>query len=320
LKKILTWMKQKKIILTIAFIFLIIVFSVVGYGFWLYQKAEQSLQSMHEEITRTQPPKRVSLPPKKEKQETYPPISILLLGVDARPYDRERSDTIILLTLNPQLPSMKMLSIQRDIRTDIIGKSIVDKINHAYAYGGSSMAVETVEHFLDVPVDYFITVDMNVFAEIIDILGGVTVNNPMRWVDEGYYQKGYVYEKGMIDLDTGAKALGFVRMRHLDPRGDFGRNERQRILLEAMIKKASQITSVTKIDDILEKLSTHVKTNLTMNDIKRIIAHYGNKRHHIEQLEFKATGTMIRGISYQLISNEERVRISSILKNHSSIK
>lgn len=312
----LTWMKQKKIILMILLVLLLVVLSVLGYGLWLYQKAEQSIQSMHEEITRTQPPKRATLPIQPEKQETYAPISILILGVDARPNDHGRSDTMIVLTLNPELHSMNMLSIQRDIRTSIIGKGIVDKINHAYAYGGSSMAVETVEHFLDIPIDYFVTVDMNVFAEIIDILGGITVNNPIRWADEGYYQKGYVYEKGWIELDTGAKALGFVRMRHLDPRGDFGRNERQRILLEAMMKKASQMSSITKVDDILERLSTHVKTNLTMNDIKRIIAHYGDTRRHIEQLEFKATGMMMNGISYQIVSDEERERISEILKRH----
>lgn len=302
------------------FITLLVVFTIIisglGYIFWLYQKAEQSVQSMHEEITRTQSPKRSTLPIQTEKQNTYSPISILLLGIDARPNDRGRSDTMIVLTLNPELQSMNMLSIQRDIRTKIIGKGIVDKINHAYAYGGSSMAVETVENFLDIPIDYFITVNMDVFSEVIDVLGGVTVNNPIRWADEGYYVKGYVYEKGWIELDTGAKALGFVRMRHLDPRGDFGRNERQRIVLEAIIKKASQMTSVTKIDDIFDRLATHVKTNLTMNDIKKIMAHYGDTRHHIEQLEFKATGTMMNGISYQIVSEEERERVSEILKRH----
>lgn len=310
-----SWSRKRwirTIVIALTAIVLIAGAAVGIYFASLYRKAETAVQNMHEEIVRTQPEKR----PIKVEPKKHDPISILLLGIDERSNDPGRSDTIIVLTLNPEQQSMKILSVQRDIRTEIVGKGIVDKINHAYAFGGSSMAVETVERFLDIPIDYYITVNMEVFAEIIDILGGVTVYNPIEWADEGYYQKGYVYRKGEITLDTGAKALGFVRMRHLDPRGDFGRNERQRIVLQAIIHKASSLTSITKLDDILDSLAHHVKTNMTLDDMKTIIFDYGETRKQIEELEFKARGTMINGISYQLVSDTERQRISDILKAH----
>ena len=78
------------------------------------------------------------------------PFSVLLLGVDERENDSGRSDTMIVMTVNPEKKTMKMLSIPRDTRTEIVGYNSVDKINHAYAFGGVPMAKATVEKFLDV--------------------------------------------------------------------------------------------------------------------------------------------------------------------------
>ena len=83
------------------------------------------------------------------------PFSVLMLGVDERKDDSGRSDTMIVITVNPEKQTMKMLSIPRDTRTEIVGHDTVDKINHAYAFGGVPIAGYTVENFLNKPIDYY---------------------------------------------------------------------------------------------------------------------------------------------------------------------
>lgn len=115
------------------------------------------------------------------------PFSVLMLGVDERKDDSGRSDTMIVITVNPEKQTMKMLSIPRDTRTEIIGHDTVDKINHAYAFGGVPMAVDTVENFLNIPIDYYVFINMEGFLQIIDTLGGVTINNDMDLTFDEYH-------------------------------------------------------------------------------------------------------------------------------------
>src|SRR5690606_27392907 len=132
----------------------------------------------------------------------------------------------IVLTVNPNKESIQMVSIPRDTRTEIIGKGFEDKINHAYAFGGMEMAIDTVENFLDIPIDYYVQVNMEGFKDLIDAVGGVTVENDLAFTQDGYH-----FPEGTITL-YGDEALAFVRMRKNDPRGEFGRQLRQRQIIE----------------------------------------------------------------------------------------
>lgn len=119
------------------------------------------------------------------------PFSVLMLGVDERDGDSGRSDTMIVLTVNPDKKSVKMLSIPRDTRTEIVGHGTTDKINHAYAFGGVAMSMDTVENFLDIPIDYFMQINMEGFKDIVDSVGGVTVDNDLDFTYEGvHFAKG----------------------------------------------------------------------------------------------------------------------------------
>ena len=150
------------------------------------------------------------------------PFTVLVLGVDQREHDRGRSDSIIVLSVNPMKQSMLMFNIPRDTRTEIVGRGTIDKINHAYAFGDVEMSLKTVENFLDYPIDYYIKMNMEGFENIVDLFGGVTVNNSMAFQYEGVD-----FGKGELFLN-GSDALLYSRMRYEDPRGDFGRNTRQR--------------------------------------------------------------------------------------------
>lgn len=264
---------------------------------------------MHHPIKREKSEKRVEEIILEKKE----PFSVLMLGVDEREGDRGRSDTIIILTVNPNLNSMKMLSIPRDTRTDIIGHGTVDKINHAYAFGGVEMSMDTVEHFLDIPIDYYIQINMEGFKDIVDAVGGVTVSNDLEFSVDGVK-----FPKGNITLD-GEKALIFSRMRYEDPRGDFGRQLRQRQIIQAVIKEGASLSSLTNYKSIFNALGKNIKTNLTFDEMMDIQKHYKSAANNMEQLTITGEGKLIKEIYYLLVPDEEKQRIQKELKEHLEI-
>ncbi|WP_026679386.1 LCP family protein [Fictibacillus gelatini] len=295
----------KKTLVIIGCLVGLLIVATGGYAYYLYHSVKTAANNMHEPLKRDE-----TKPKPKLTGEAKKPISILLLGVDERKGDRGRSDTMIVMTLNPKKNSMLMFNIPRDTRTEIVGKGTVDKINHAYAFGGPQMAVDSAEKFLNVPIDYYIKVNMEALSQIVDSLGGITVNNTLSWKDE---ENGHVYKKGEISLN-GSETLGFVRMRHQDARGDFGRQERQRQVISAIVDKGAHLSSFTKIDDILDVLGNQVKTNLTFDEMKDIQKNYAGVRHHVESFEVKGQGKMINNIWYLLVSDQERKQITEKVK------
>ncbi|AJK87477.1 transcriptional regulator [Lysinibacillus fusiformis] len=239
------------------------------------------------------------------------PFSVLMLGVDERKDDSGRSDTMIVITVNPEKQTMKMLSIPRDTRTEIVGHDTVDKINHAYAFGGVPMAVDTVENFLNIPIDYYVFINMEGFLQIIDTLGGVTINNDMELTYDEYH-----YPKGEITLD-GNEALIFSRIRYEDPRGDFGRQIRQRQIIEAVMKKASTPSTLLKATDMLTVLGDNVRMNFSVKELIQLQGIYKKMDKGIEQLSFEqGDGERINRIWYYIPNEEELQKIQADLKNH----
>lgn len=296
----------KKILLTIGIVIVLIVAAGGGYAWYLWHSVKSTANDIYKPAGESKGHEEL-----KDKK----PISFLLLGVDQRKGDPGRSDTIIAMTLNPKTNTMQMVSIPRDTRTAIIGHGTTDKINSAYAYGGTKMALDTVSHFLyNVPFDYYIRINMEGMKDLVDAVGGVTVTNDISWHDEGYYKKGYYYKKGKINLDTGAKAMGYIRMRHLDPRGDFGRNKRERDVIMAVINKAANISSVSHYTDILNAIKDNVTTNMTFDDMKTIATDYRNTREHTQDYEVKGQSTTINGIYYLVVSNAERQRVHDMIE------
>lgn len=248
---------MKKILFWILGIIGVLVIAGGGYAYYLYSSVSGTINKVYTPLERDHSEKR----PTDVKLGSKQPVSILLLGADERGADKGRSDSIMLLTLNPKDSSMKIVSIPRDTYTEIVGKGKKDKINHAYAFGGIDMSVKTVENFLDIPIDYYIEVNMEGFRDIVDAVGGVDVYNDIAFTLEGMS-----FEKGNIHLN-GEQALKYTRMRKQDARGDFGRQMRQRQVLEAVISKGANISSITKLGTMLEAVEKNVKTNLTQDQM-----------------------------------------------------
>lgn len=277
-----------------------------GYAFYLYHQLAETVETMQGDYDREVSEKRG----KKVNLNNKEPFSALIMGVDAREGDRGRSDTMIVLTVNPKQKSVKMVSIPRDTRTLLVGRGTQDKINHSYAFGGTSMAVNTVENFLNIPVDYYIKMNMEGFQDIVNAVGGITVNNPFAFT-----QDGISFPKGRIDLN-GAEALAYSRMRKQDPSGDYGRQSRQRQVIQGVISKGANPLIVTRMDTILGAIGANAQTNMTFDEMKIVQRKYSEARHNIDQIQIQGTGSNIGGVYYLIVSDQTRNSVSSELRTH----
>lgn len=207
------------------------------------------------------------------------PISILVMGIDdnaQRKLGSARTDTMLLITLNPKTSNISMVSIPRDTYVDIYdGKSTQsqgkDKINAAYTTGGDSGAVATVEKFTGITVNYYLTIDFNAFEEIIDALGGITVDVPMdihsEYASESPNDGPVIIKKGTQTL-TGEQALVFARMRKID--NDIKRGERQQLVVRKVAEKAAQVGSITKYSKVVKALNGHFWTDMNSSQMLAI--------------------------------------------------
>jgi len=201
------------------------------------------------------------------------PYQILVLGIDREPNAppfHGRSDTMLLVRLDPQTSRIRGLSIPRDTQTWIAGYGTV-KINAANVYGGSRLAVQTVRETLgNVRIDRVVRLDTKVFATLVDALGGVkvTVPKPMQYRDR---------TQGLdIDLQPGPQILngrqaeGFARFRH-DEEGDIGRIRRQQALLRALKTKVQSVPW-WQWPDLLAAIQPHLDTDLTTAEVGALLA------------------------------------------------
>lgn len=212
---------------------------------------------------------------------SIPRLNILLLGTDARPDDTEpaRTDTMILLALDPQQKSAGMLSLPRDIWLPIPGLGYSDKINMAYVHGqtegyeggGAQLAKDTVSSFIGQPVDYYVRVNFHGFVELVDLIGGIDVVVPNTIHDEQYPDNNYGFELFHLEAGTqhldGDSALKYVRTRHSDD--DYGRARRQQQVIRAVLDKVMRAdmipTLMPKAFQLLGIMRSSIDTDIAMS-------------------------------------------------------
>jgi len=248
---------------------------------------------------------------------SYNRLNILIVGCDEIE-NHGRADTIVLLSVSPKTKDALILSIPRDTRVEIPGRGM-DKINHAYAFGGESLLTKTVSSFLDVPIHFYAVADFNGFVYIIDELGGVEIDveKEMHYVDKA----------GGVEINlhpgkqilNGEKALQYIRFRY-DKLGDLGRIKRQQKLALAVIKKMINFDSMIKIPQISEGMKDYIETNIEARDTVAL----ANLFRGVNQEKFKVETVQgepvyIEGISYLEPDVEEvRQRVKSLIYSKNS--
>lgn len=202
--------------------------------------------------------------------------NILFLGVDAsgNPNDLwsgTRTDTIILVNIDPRTKSVNALSIPRDSKVYLPGDNGVNKINAAHAIGGIDMTKRTIEDTLGVHIDKYIMVHDSAVKEIVDAMDGldVYVEKPMHYND--YAGNLHInFDKGNHHL-SGQKAVEYLRFRH-DALGDIGRTQRQQWLLRSLLTKMKQPSTITKIPDIISVAKKYVRTDMSFYEMSQYAA------------------------------------------------
>lgn len=301
--------KGKKIFAIIFGIILVLFLAVVGMGAKLYWDVSKSMDKTYETVERSKK-SQVNLNNKE-------PFSVLLLGIDTGDdgrVEQGRSDTTIVATVNPRDKQTTLVSLARDTYVDIPGQGKQDKLNHAYAFGGASLAMDTVENYLNIPINHYVSINMAGLKELVNAVGGIEVNNNLT-----FSQDGYDFTIGKISLD-GEQALSYSRMRYEDPNGDYGRQERQRKVIEGIVQKVLSLNSVGNYQQILTAVSDNMKTDLSFDDMKKIALDYRSAFGKVKQDQLQGTGFTQDGVSYQRVDEQELTRVQQELKNQLNTK
>lgn len=262
--------KKKKSVLKRLLVTLLILCILVG-GLWYFAVNRLYSEMQYDGIA--------SLASEPMKEEGV--INILLIGNDSREQGTDgRSDAMILLSISNQTKTIHLTSLLRDMYVEIPGYKD-NRLNAAYAYGGPELLMETLEKNLDISVNRYVLVNFQAFANLVDAVGGVDLeltNDEVRYVN-GFLVEYNILEgnpegtnylpedlSGMVHLN-GPQALSYCRNRLLGT--DFGRTERQRKVLSAIIKKAPA-SLLTNPGELFEGLLPNLTTNLTEAECRNL--------------------------------------------------
>lgn len=202
--------------------------------------------------------------------------NILLLGVDSNgsktdPWRGTRSDTIVLLNIDPRTRSVNAISIPRDSKVYLADDFGVQKINAAHALGGIRLVKQTVEETLGVKVDRYIMVSDQAVEKLVDAIGGVPIYVEKRMNYDDYSGGLHVHLSKGDHLLEGRQAVGYLRFRH-DGLGDIGRTQRQQWFLRGLLQKIQTPQAIVKIPEVINIASTYVKTDLSLYEMSQYAA------------------------------------------------
>ena len=192
------------------------------------------------------------------------PINILVLGIDQRGDEKSRSDTIMVYYIDTINKKVKVLSIPRDTYVNIPGRGM-DKINHAHAFGGIELTIQTVEKFLGIEIDHYARMNFQGFRRLIDLVGGVTIHV------EKNIRSGDIYiEKGLWHLNS-EEALIYVRDRW-DPMGDIERVKRQQNFIKALVREVNSFEPKWRLIAAIPHVYANGKTDIPLKAAEEVLA------------------------------------------------
>lgn len=301
----------QKIIVSILSVLVVLVAVVTGYGVKLLGDTSKMANSISQEANRTTKKRQSAV-----NFSDQDPFSILLLGIDTGALGRKdhgRSDSMMVVTVNPKDKQTTIVSLDRDILSDMLDGVTFDKLNHAYAYGDVELAMDVVEKLVDIPIDHYVTMNMQGLRDLIDAVGGIEVNNKIDFVLEKVH-----VPAGKITLD-GKTGLAYARMRKDDPEGDIGRQRRQREVIAKIVDKLISLDSVSNYKKILKAVEKNSRTDLVWDEMLDIVSNYYPAFDHIEQAQLEGQGEQINGIYYQILGMNELLKVQNLLKEQLEI-
>lgn len=259
------------------------------------------------------------------------PMTILLMGVDTGNGSREdpwagNSDTMILVTVNPRTKETTMTSLERDILTNVSsdGQTVQEKLNAAYAQGGAKLAIKTIQDLLNIHIDRYVMINMKGLIQLVDKIGGITVNNPFDFdisIEENEPEYTAKIAPGRHEIN-GEQALVYSRMRYQDPEGDYGRQKRQREVIKKIVEKVLSLNSLSHYKGIIDSFSDNMQTNISLdsNSLLQLLG-YKDALSTIHQYQLKGEdATLADGGSYQIVTSKHLLKIQNIIRKALGMK
>lgn len=202
--------------------------------------------------------------------------NILLLGVDSNGsntdmWEGTRSDTIIIVNIDPKTHSVKAISIPRDSKVYLPDNKGVQKINSAHALGGVNLVKKTLKETFGIKIDKYIIVHDDAVEKTVDALGGIPIYVEKRMYYNDYAGKLHIdLQKGNTVLN-GQQAVGYLRYRK-DGLGDIGRTQRQQWFMKSLFEKLHSPQVITKIPEVINVLNSHIKTDMSFYELSQYAA------------------------------------------------
>lgn len=302
--------RKRKIILFLTIVFMLFL-GATAYGANLYLKAQEVFNHSFKAVDASAKRDKAVNPLKDN-------FTMLFIGVDDSAHRNQnghaRSDALILATFNNEHKSIKLLSIPRDSYVYIPMKGFSTKINAAHAYGGPKATMDTIENLLDIPVDYYVSMNFNAFTEVVDALGGIEAKVPYAITesDSSDHKNAIHLEPGLQTLN-GEQALALARTRHQD--SDIQRGQRQQMILKAILNKATSVGAVTKYTSVIEAVGNNMTTNLPFSDLKGFINYMTtDKGIKIDTVKLKGSDSYINGVYYYQLDQTSVEEVKNALK------
>lgn len=244
-------------------------------------------------------------------------FNVVILGADEKPDDPGRTDTIMIASWDMSSQKLSVVSIPRDTMVRIPGRTGYYRINAAHAFGGPKLTVQTLSEFLGIPLQYYVKINFEGFKQIVDTLGGVTINveKPMNYDD--YAQDLHIHLEPGVQRLNGEQALGYVRFRD-DGLGDValvdenrpiydGRIERQQKFVRALVKEVMQPKTLTKVPALVRDLFDTVDTNIPYTMIPELAMRAMNFENvTVETAVLPGRGQIVNGVAYWVADEYQR--------------
>ena len=249
------------------------------------------------------------------------PFNIYITGNDSygKVTDAGRSDVNLVATINVKEGKILVTSIPRDYYVTLAGKNAKDKLTHAGIYGIDS-SIKTIEDLLDTKIDYYLKVNFTSVEDIVDVLGGITVNCNYDFTS----YEGYHFNKGENDLN-GKEALAFVRERYAfdGMGGDRIRGEHQVSVIKELVRKVTTPKILAKYESLLSSVEGKFTTNFSEKNIAKLVKNQLNKKTKWTVENYNLEGTDSRGTTYSYPSKSLYVmepKQDSVAKAKENIK
>ena len=219
-----------------------------------------------------------------------------------------------------------MTSLERDILTNITsdGETVQAKLNSAYAQGGDKLAIKTIQDLLNIHIDRYVMINMKGLVQLVDKVGGITVNNPFDFdisIEENEPEYTAKIAPGRQEIN-GDQALVYSRMRYQDPEGDYGRQKRQREVIKKIVEKVLSLNSLSHYKGIIESVSDNMQTNIALdsNSLLQLLG-YKDALSTIHQYQLKGEdATLADGGSYQIVTSKHLLKIQNIIRKALGMK